>query len=70
MAMKIEMLMMGASTRYVILVKANQKVMCFDNYSSVSVRQKCVAHTECTDTGQSRCHHKCSSKITTVEKLR
>jgi hypothetical protein len=69
MAMTFEMLMMDSSTRYVTLVKANQELMCFDKFSSVSVRHKCVAHAEFTDTGQSRCRHKCSSKITTVEKL-
>jgi len=59
----------GAGTRYVILVKAIQTLMCFDNYSSVYARQKGFAHEEYTDTGHSRCHHKCGSKITTVEKL-
>jgi len=59
----------GTSTCNVILVKAIQTLMCFDNYSSVYARQNVVAHADSTDTGHSSCHHKCSSKITTVEKL-
>jgi len=64
--MIIERFKMEARTLYVILVKAIQKLKCFDDSSSVCVTQKCVAHAECRNTGQSRYHHKCSSKITTV----